>query len=446
MNNNIIVENSGLEIHQNTEFSTSIPENSSGSQEPSSYSTQDYGRLSSISHSDLENIQVVSKQYDRKKLKWELQRIGKQILTPSSKSYVTLPGATQPTYIRDKWYRVRGCYQTPLSREIDIVHSKTSKKAHFSNVSTCSNVHSCPVCSSYIAAKRCEEIKLGIKNHFQLHPGGSVNMMVLTCSHTRHDDLKELLDKLKKAREFFFADWFVKETIKNFGTIGKINSFEITYSKLNGWHPHNHILFFSSQKLDVNILRDTLSRYWLKALEYAGLSGSEERALNIYGGEYASQYVTKLAEEISLSNSKLGNITSNIPHYAPFQLLDYIKLNSDNENVTWAVNAFREYSEVMRGRKSIVWSKGLKVLLGVVECPDEEAALPSEPDLMVYVSISKYDWNKITREQIDYRPMILQAAEMSREYLINYLGILGLKVVDRGEYPFIRKPPIIERR
>ncbi|MCX6985826.1 MAG: hypothetical protein NT118_13915 [Lentisphaerae bacterium] len=450
MNNNIIVENSGLEIHQNTEFSTSIPENSSGSQEPSSYSTQDFRRSDvKIEAKGLKIIQaraVREVQAITKGLKWNLQRVAKDILKPERSIFVTFSGDTKPTYIKDKWHRFRSCYKTPISKEVDIVHSKSSKKAHFSNVSTCSNVHSCPVCSSYIAARRCDEIRLGMKNHFEQSPRGSVSMMVLTHSHTRHDVLKDTLDKLKEAMEIFQANWFVKSTFKKYEMIGKIRAFEITYSKLNGWHPHFHILWFSSQKVDIKTFRDILSPYWIKALESVGLSGSGDRALNVYGGEYASQYVTKLAEEISLSQSKLGNITGGIPHYTPFQLLDYVHMNEGKDDTSWAKTAFYEYSETMRGRKSLVWSRGLKDILKVRELSDDEASQPSELDLMVYVSVSSGDWLNLTKSATDYRPMILQAAEMGKDVLIKYLASLGVPVIDRGEYQYIKKTPIIERR
>ena len=437
-------------IHENIVVSSLPSDVFSGSSEPSSYSTQDFRPLRLNSSSDLENIQVGKILEVRKNLKYSLQRVAKQILKPDKPLFVTLPGATSPIVIKDKWHRFRACYRTPISKEVDIVYSESSKKAHISNVSTCSNVHSCPVCSSYIAAERCEEIKLAMSNHFKAFPGGSVLMMVLTNSHDREDVLEISLDKRKEAKAIFDAERVVKETIKSVGVYGKINSFEITVSKLNGWHPHNHILLFCEQKMDessICILENKLSVYYRKSLQAVGLSGSDERALKIYGGEYASQYVTKLAEEITLKNSKLGNITSNIPHYTPFQLLDYIHLNHDNDSVSvsWAVDAFYEYAETMRGRKSIVWSRGLKKLLGVNEVSDDEAAQPPEKDLMVYYSIPSSDWIRINRENIDYRPLILSAAEQGREFLYNYLRSLGVQVVDRGIFPLIRKPPILEQ-
>jgi hypothetical protein len=419
----------------------------SGASAPSSYSTQDFRRSDvKIEAKGLEIIQaraVREVQSMVKGLKWNLQRVAKDILKPERSVFVTFSGDSKPTYIKDRWHRLRSCYKTPISKEVDIVHSKTSKKAHFSNVSTCSNVHSCPVCSSYIAACRCDEIRLGMKNHFEQSPRGSVSMMVLTHSHTRYDVLKDTLDKLKEAMEIFQADWFVKSTIKKNGMVGKIRAFEITYSKLNGWHPHFHILWFSSEKINIDVFRDTLSPYWIKALESVGLSGSGDRALNVYGGEHASQYVTKLAEEISLSNSKLGKSANGIPHYTPFQLLDYVYVNEEKHDVSWAKNAFYEYSETMRGRKSIVWSRGLKDLLKVREFSDEEASMPAEKDLMVYVSITRSDWQNLVRLPIDYRPMILHAAEQGREVLIKYIGSLGVSVVDRGEFPLIERPPIL---
>jgi hypothetical protein len=239
--------------------------------------------------------------------------------------------------------------------------------------------------------------------------------------------------------EIFQSNWTVKHAIKDNSMIGKIRSFEITHSKLNGWHPHFHILWFSSEKINIESFRKTLSPYWIKALDSVGLSGSDERALNVYGGEYASKYVTKLAEEISLSNSKLGNVASGIRHYTPFQLLDYVYMNEGKQDVSWAKNAFKEYSETMRGRKSIVWSRGLKHLLKIREISDDEASQPSEPDLMVFTSISSGDWLNISRAPIDYRPMILHAAEQGRDVLVKYIVSLGVSVNDYGEYPYNKR-------
>lgn len=315
---------------------------------------------------------------ESRKLRYQLQDISKDILSES-----------------EYFGRFQKCYRVPIGEYVRIIHSDTTKTAHWNGLSICANIWACPVCGTKIMSERCRELESAIerfthadiKNH-------EVLMMVLTHSHTRHDSLENLMEKKAKALAYFFSHRDTKEALKSVKSIGHVNSAEITYSKLNGWHPHNHVLFFNEIRSNQEELKLILYPVWEAACIRQGLSTNPD-CFKIQGGNYTSHYITKLHQEMTLSNMKLAS-GRQIPHYTPMQLLytvqEYKKLG---KHTGWLQAAYYEYAHAMKGRKQLVYSRGLKDKLAMIETHDFELAQPTEKDLKELIYFRSNEFRKL---------------------------------------------------
>ncbi len=90
----------------------------------------------------------------------------------------------------------------------------------------------------------------------------------------------------------------------------------------------------------------------------------------------------------------------------PFGLL---ALARDGDKVAGA--KFVEYSAVMRGKRQLFWSHGLKDLVGVDEVTDEELAAQQEDkaDLLGFITVQQWRWVR----KAGLRAQLLDAAELS---------------------------------
>ena len=105
--------------------------------------------------------------------------------------------------------------------------------------------------------------------------GMHVAMLTLTIPHYLGDDLKDLLSKMKKAKNYLFTnrnsrEWFADQ----FPLVGEITATEVKYSDRNGFHPHLHILLFLNreyQKEDIERIEGEIYEFWAEKCVKRGL-------------------------------------------------------------------------------------------------------------------------------------------------------------------------------
>jgi len=264
------------------------------------------------------------------------------------------------------WHRVNFCGH-PLGEFVPI--RVVDGRAYFAHVAACGLVWVCPTCSTMIRTRRAEELERGTSEW--VSRGGSLVMMTLTVRHNASLPLDRVRASLQSA-------WRVEQSRKSYMslrelTAGVVRSTEVTIGD-NGWHPHLHLLLFVRPGVssdEVMSLLPALITDW-RSLVGAALDDvlppSVERAIDLTffdDAAAAAHYVSKIAKEITQSNSKSGR--------DPFSLLDVEGLARPR-----AVARFLEYLDSMRGVQSLSWSKGLRALLGLsVPLSDEELAQES---------------------------------------------------------------------
>jgi hypothetical protein len=188
--------------------------------------------------------------------------------------------------------------------------------------------------------------------------------------------------------------------------MGSIRSLETTYGE-NGWHPHQHELILLNAKLSKsaqNGLLVDLKAKWGAALRRRGFDASWDHGVDLRAADSdVRDYVAKFGHEPVTVSWGIEHELTKQPvkkgrdgGRSPAQLLaDY----GDGDIV--AGRLWREYANVFKGRKQLVWSKGLRKLLGMGEEPTDEELAESLPDgLMHLARLTPDEWRAIIRADI----------------------------------------------
>lgn len=355
------------------------------------------------------------------------------------------------------------------------VNRSAAGVARFSGVQTCASVWSCPCCGSVIRGRRSEEVQRAAK--WWEGQRGQFLFVTFTVRHRLEDSLERTMDAVTNGFTATIngAPW--KRFAKVHGIRHFIKSQEVTLGWANGWHAHLHVLFFvdlagaaadaqhdanqawvvadqlrnkdgsmnrryekRAKRLDVlaedalhaaeqgisearaKELHPWLSDRWRSMVVAAGgREPSNRRGVDIrtvHDGRVVALYISKLQDgdrpkkwevgpEMTRQDMKKGRVDSLVP----LELLDLDGLT--DEEVERNRVAWLEYVETTSGRRSMTWSRGLKVAAGIEELDDEdlakqEAADAAEDDLAVL--IPKSQWHAI-RADAGQQARVLELVE-----------------------------------
>ena len=308
--------------------------------------------------------------------------------------------------------RVCNCLKKRIDKQKqrEVKYNESRKKAHWSNVQRCGSVWTCPVCAKQITEKRREELKKGLDTWKNVHSGG-VLLLTLTFSHSANESLKSLLQRQKHAYKRFYENTRVVNLMKSIFVEHKIKGLEVTYGK-NGWHPHHHVLLLTKYQVHgFEAFRDELTRIWIQCCVKSGLNApSMEHGLDIRDGTYAEQYVSKwgLEHELTKGHVKKGRNGG----YTPFDLLQYSMLDATMNERT-AASLWQEFGIATKGARQLVWSRGLKSLLGIEDKSDQELAEETEQDAISLRTVDDYIFSLLCHYQA--RHTFLQCIERDYE-------------------------------
>jgi Replication protein len=298
-------------------------------------------------------------------------------------------------------------------KQVEVWKSHEFKTASFVGLQTCGSVWACPVCAAKIAERRRAEVVAAMAAHKAA--GGSVTLLTLTAPHQRTDNLADLLAKLKKALNSFKNDRHVKAIFKAMGIIGDIKALEVTHGRLspsnNGWHPHYHILQFGGLGVDYVPLdwlqmvdmEDVLYRRWAAACVRAGLGEpSREHGLKLDDGSKAAKYVSKWGLEDEMTK---GHTKKALHGETPF---DFLRSYLADPNDKQAGALFREFAETFKGKRQLVWSRGLKKRYAIGELTDEELSAQTDDQARLLGQITLPQWCDVLA--VEGRGVVLQLA------------------------------------
>jgi hypothetical protein len=260
-------------------------------------------------------------------------------------------------------FRVSVCCRNPVDDKVRIYQN--DEAVGYSGLMRCGNVWGCPICCAKVMRRRASQIS----NLFEaVHKGGgSAVMVTFTASHQLWDKLMHTLEAFKSAKRTLTQSRPYRDLA--LGRSGTVSATEITYSPKNGWHPHQHdVWFFDGLAPDCDYLADRLFEAWSAAAEKNVLSTQASYRGRRIGVDVrpswdASEYLAKFDRERDWSLSSeitAGRLkTSQGKSMTPWALLeDAIIRGMDSP----AANLWVEYLRATKG-KAVISLKGAKDLL-----------------------------------------------------------------------------------
>jgi hypothetical protein len=323
-------------------------------------------------------------------------------------------------------HRTRVCLRNRRDRgkDVEVWRATVDRPAaHYGNLTVCGSVWACPVCAAKISERRREELSAAIAAHGQT--GGDVVLVTLTFPHSRHDDLPDLLQRLRVAMTRYKSTWAARDVRAFIGWIGAVRALEVTHGEANGWHPHIHEIMFIEPGHDHDWVQQQLLLHWRRACRTAGLPDpSTEYGVDVRGAAKAAWYVAKfgvedsrwgMEHELTKANLKRGRQG----RCSPFDLLRRIVAGEDDR----AAYLFREYALAFQGSRQLVWSRGLRDrLLSERESSDEELAAQPLEAAELLGQLTLHQWQKILRAGV--RGEVLEAALSGWDAVLRLLDVL----------------------
>lgn len=340
--------------------------------------------------------------------------------------------------------RMAKCYRqrAPHKDSVELKRGMETGKAYFHNLYVCGSIWGCPICWAKISERRKVELQAAIASAEAM--GWKVYLVTLTVPHGLGDDLPDMLEKMEKAARKLTCDRSGIAFRKSIGLEGTVRAWEVTDGD-NGYHPHFHFLYFLNPK-DCNYgpleVEFGLTRLWQQACVKVGLPRpSDTHGCRVDDGKKAAAYVSKgnwgLESEMTkghtkTSKSKKGKSMSDL-------LRAYLADKSDKRSAA----RFVTYFNAFKGKRQLVWSKGLKQMLAVVEKSDEQIAQEQTEDpAIVLAQFTDDQWRHVYKSRSE--SVILDLAEKHPEAIPDFLKRLfatGAGGKDGAEHRSTRPPP-----
>ena len=162
------------------------------------------------------------------------------------------------------------------------------------------------------------------------------------------------------------------------------------------------MIFFFDRTIDIKSMQRSLSLQWIDCCTKAGLKAPDLiHGVDVRNGTYAAKYVTKWGLENELTKGHLktglnGSLT-------PFDLLRGASTNNHYKTL------FKQFADVFKGKQQLVWSKGLKDLLGIKKVTDEELIDETEKTSIEVRELPLKVWDLILK--YEKRAYVLELVE-----------------------------------
>lgn len=300
--------------------------------------------------------------------------------------------------------RVTQCLRRVNGSNVQVCKHRKTDKAFYSGLLICGSIWTCPVCAAKVSERRRKELK----HAFEMHKenGGKIGFLTLTFSHKKHDSLADILFKFSQATKKFMGGRAFQNIRDELGMIGRVKALEVTYSDINGFHPHAHLGVFYTNDVSLEELQAEMYILWEKACSKVGLTVNEKHGLKFEDGDVADEYLSKhgswgIDQELTKGHVKKAKHGS----FSPFDFLREYLVTEDFKYI----KLFREYAECFKGKRQLQWSRGLKKRFLLEEKSDEQVAKEKieEADVLGLLDLST--WKEILK--YDNRSYFLDLCE-----------------------------------
>lgn len=303
---------------------------------------------------------------------------------------------------------------SPVAASVDVMKHPESKRAYYSGLMVCGMVWVCSVCAARITEERRQELTRALEV-----TGFTPYLVTYTLRHRRGDKLTDVTNAMLAAFRAMKSGKAWQYLTDDYGWVGSIKSLEVTHGE-NGWHPHQHELVLLDEKLSKssqNGLLASLRIKWDAALEKRGLTVSWDHGVDLRGtSQDVEDYIAKWGHQPVVTQWGLEHELAKQPvkrgkngGRTPSQLLADYGMGDIKSGRLW-----QEYALAFKGKKQLVWSKGLRGVLGLgVEQPDDQIARSLPEGVEILARLSPAEWKAIRKA--DLRGELLDAASQLEE-------------------------------
>lgn len=309
-----------------------------------------------------------------------------------------------------------------------VMYAAKIRRAHYKNLMVCSSVWHCPLCAAKISERRRLELVAAVD--------ASAYQPVLVSVTLQH----QLADSLRGSLDALLGAWCSLKSGKSWqafkaehGIVGTVRALEVTYGS-SGWHPHLHILFFARPGVDVSALSAALKLRWIAHLKKfsrtASLAhGVDVRSANSDVADYVAKWgrepVDKLRPAAWSVESELTKSGSKFARGESSSMLGLLDRFADGD--VEAGELWKMYAREFKGKRQLVWSAGLRELLGLCkELSDEELAALEVEEALLLATLSRQTWRGVLGN--DARGELLEVASKGDAALLwAWLHRLGIR-------------------
>lgn len=332
--------------------------------------------------------------------------------------------------------RVSWCLRRlrPHASHVYVVYSDVTQRAGYDNLIVCGRLWVCPVCAARISEQRRVELSEAIQNA-PYHPF----MATFTLQHDESDSLAELIDVINDCYRRLKSGRWWKGFNSEAALVGSIRALEVTHGD-HGWHPHIHVLFFSERPYDeveALMVQTVLAGRWRDLLARRGKYASWAHGVDVRPSDGAvSGYVEKIDDsgDLELIQQRDGwriehELVKAVTKRGRAAGRTYLQLLADYANGDeQAGRLVQEYALAMKARKHLVWSRGLRDLLGIgQEKPDAEIAEELDEAAVILARLSYFQWQVIVEKNL--RSAVLDVADSGDpDELREFLAGVGVQV------------------
>ncbi len=295
--------------------------------------------------------------------------------------------------------RVADCLRLviPIAEFVEVRKADGSNKAYYKNLALCGSVWHCPICATRISEQRRKELQAAL-NAWR----GGLCMITYTFAHNRAMSLKSGIEALSTAYRAGKSGREYQGLKDQYGVIGSVRAMEITYG-LAGWHPHIHELLFTKKKLEesqINAIYGRVYARWSNHLKIVNRWADSQHGIKVSSADsWIAEYVSKFGREPAIQTWDVSHeLTKQVTKKAktkhgqtPLQLL-YSYFDGDNK----AGELWREYALTMKGRNQLVWTRGLRQILGLGQEPSDIEIVEQEPETSILLAqMTRQQWRAV---------------------------------------------------
>jgi hypothetical protein len=212
----------------------------------------------------------------------------------------------------------------------------------YTQTTRCGMIWYCPACCQRTSGQRKRELRRAADEWEAA--GGQTLMATFSLRHAPYTPLNSVLTSLQQSYRAFSEGKGYTTLKGRFGITGSVRGLEVTYSEINGWHPHFHTLIFFQPGvgLEREVIECDLLARWLSSAKRAG--------------GYANEYGLALTDAAPGYLSKGVTFSTNPDRRTVWDLAHSFAETGDLD----AADQFRAYVMALKGRQQLRWSPALR--------------------------------------------------------------------------------------